>query len=477
MSGPSLLRANATAIRGALELGQNGLLTGWCWCAERRSEPLCVEILQGNTVLASLIASTFRRDLAEAGLDDGRHGFTLQLPPHTGSESGRLIQARERSSGTIFASVFETRITPGSDPGQRSASERLDRATAELGGLQAQLAALQAKAAHARTQSRPARALADMAALLTARLALQSETANTEPRFAAAAAGASLRAQFGSVTLPKPAQTRPAVSVILLAAPQIGMTMAALRALSHVPDHADIECLLADDGTDPYTALIHTVVQNIRLASARDGAGAPPSQTAPGPAPAPARSQAIAMVDAVSEACALARGTHLVVLQASAPISATALARLLSLLQAHPGLMIPGSAGRRSLARWGLAAPDSPHRPTNPQSADQQSADPQSEELTLALRGSIGLVAALSAELFTQAGGLDPLMADGMGLEWADLALKSWLLGASIARVMEEVAGLDPQPELPPALPAEAWQAAARFRARWGDLGLEQHAS
>ncbi|MDR3522013.1 MAG: Hint domain-containing protein [Acidocella sp.] len=50
---------------------------GWAWMPEFPHEPVELEILDGDGVIAHVIADRFRPDLVKAGIGDGRHGFEV----------------------------------------------------------------------------------------------------------------------------------------------------------------------------------------------------------------------------------------------------------------------------------------------------------------------------------------------------------------------------------------------------------------
>lgn len=433
----------SAAIEGALERLADGTLQGWCRSPDRPEARLVVEILDGDSIALSLVADLYRHDLAQAGMGDGCHGFQARLPDHPPGAGGRLIRAREKVSGVVFASFVEDMDSAG-----RTGIERLDRSAAEIGALQAEINALRRRIEQRRQTGRPATALRDMSVLLSARSWRAPAADPHSAEFAVAAALEALRRQFPPITLQPP--PIPDISLVLLAGPDVRQTMAALQALSGLTRIARLEIILADDGSDPRTALLHGLVNGLHIASSTQRGASAAAQAGL----------------AISEAASLAKGESLVMLACgAAPPSAAALTALLRVMATHPDHVLPGAAGRASLARWGLAAPD--------RAAIEDTAQ---EELLIRLSGGIGLMLALPRRLWEEIGGLDLQLADGAGLEVADAALKAWLLGSPIGRATEpwEHHPTAPALPLPAAAPDIAWQAAARFRARWGDLGLEQ---
>jgi hypothetical protein len=55
-------------------------IIGWVWDEKRPNTPLNVEILDGDVVLDTLTAHSFRQDLLTAGKGNGKHGFRYLIP-------------------------------------------------------------------------------------------------------------------------------------------------------------------------------------------------------------------------------------------------------------------------------------------------------------------------------------------------------------------------------------------------------------
>jgi RHS repeat-associated protein len=78
------------AYTGYHDVGNCSALAGWAWDANQPTTPISVDIYDGNTLIATVPAGTFRQDLLNAGIGDGNHGFSIALPgslingqPHT----------------------------------------------------------------------------------------------------------------------------------------------------------------------------------------------------------------------------------------------------------------------------------------------------------------------------------------------------------------------------------------------------------
>jgi hypothetical protein len=55
-------------------------IVGWVWDMNRPDRPLNVEILDGDVLLDTVTANSFRRDLLAAGKGNGKHGFRYLIP-------------------------------------------------------------------------------------------------------------------------------------------------------------------------------------------------------------------------------------------------------------------------------------------------------------------------------------------------------------------------------------------------------------
>src|SRR5712691_1463279 len=69
----------AEALQGCIDEANGKRITGWIWNRLHPGEPIAVELIAGNTRLASVMANQYRSDLRQAGIGDGRHAFTIPL--------------------------------------------------------------------------------------------------------------------------------------------------------------------------------------------------------------------------------------------------------------------------------------------------------------------------------------------------------------------------------------------------------------
>jgi hypothetical protein len=75
----------------------NGIM-GWAWDKNRPDDPIKVDIYDGDALLTTVIANDFRQDLLNAGIGNGRHGFTYTVPPEL--KDGKPRSIRMKYSGT-----------------------------------------------------------------------------------------------------------------------------------------------------------------------------------------------------------------------------------------------------------------------------------------------------------------------------------------------------------------------------------------
>jgi len=88
---------------GDAQLGDDGVLQGWCWNAQRPTERPVVEILIDERIVSTNVASRFREDLRTRKIGDGYYGFMATLTKSLADAGDHfVITARERTSGRCF---------------------------------------------------------------------------------------------------------------------------------------------------------------------------------------------------------------------------------------------------------------------------------------------------------------------------------------------------------------------------------------
>jgi hypothetical protein len=90
-------------LDGDAQLGADAVLQGWCWNSKKPTERPVVEILIGERIVSTVVASRFREDLRERNIGDGYYGFMATLTKSIADAGDNfVISARERASGRSF---------------------------------------------------------------------------------------------------------------------------------------------------------------------------------------------------------------------------------------------------------------------------------------------------------------------------------------------------------------------------------------
>jgi len=64
-------------LRGNLDYAAWSGIKGWIWDPTEPEKRVALDLLDGDNLLATVLASEYRVDLEDAGIGDGRHGFTI----------------------------------------------------------------------------------------------------------------------------------------------------------------------------------------------------------------------------------------------------------------------------------------------------------------------------------------------------------------------------------------------------------------
>ncbi|SKC18418.1 T9SS type A sorting domain-containing protein, partial [Dyadobacter psychrophilus] len=75
-------------------------IKGWAWASNYPGSPVTVEVLEGASIRATVVANIFRQDLLDAGTGTGNYGFSIALP--AALKTGQARQLSIRIQGTTF---------------------------------------------------------------------------------------------------------------------------------------------------------------------------------------------------------------------------------------------------------------------------------------------------------------------------------------------------------------------------------------
>lgn len=75
---------------GTLDVVNQNFIEGWVWNRDQPNETVKVDLFDGTTLLGTVPADIFRKDLLKNGIGDGKHSFKYPTPvtlkdgkPHT----------------------------------------------------------------------------------------------------------------------------------------------------------------------------------------------------------------------------------------------------------------------------------------------------------------------------------------------------------------------------------------------------------
>lgn len=117
---------------GTLNSADGEAITGWVRDREQATVPVQVDVYADDAKLATITADQFREDLRDAGIGDGRHGFSYPTPAQLRDGKARAIQVRvagtNRTLGEL-ALVAQARDKPAPDDGFHASFDGVDRWT------------------------------------------------------------------------------------------------------------------------------------------------------------------------------------------------------------------------------------------------------------------------------------------------------------------------------------------------------------
>jgi len=75
-------------------------ISGWVWNPDCPDEPVQIEVLDGDTQLAVVLAELYRPDLQKLGMGNGRHGFSFNFGPTILPLARHTLRVRRLSDGS-----------------------------------------------------------------------------------------------------------------------------------------------------------------------------------------------------------------------------------------------------------------------------------------------------------------------------------------------------------------------------------------
>ena len=94
----ALLQADRT-LEGHIDTVDWAAVDGWVWNPKHPEERIRLELVDGETPLATAIASAHRSELMQRGIGDGGYGFSIQFPNEIQAEGRHTLHLRCADSG------------------------------------------------------------------------------------------------------------------------------------------------------------------------------------------------------------------------------------------------------------------------------------------------------------------------------------------------------------------------------------------
>jgi hypothetical protein len=101
-----VVQANAATVQGSLDVVGSTAIEGWAMDTTKPTNPVTVDLYDGDALLASVPAKVFRQDLLAAGRGDGNHGFAFPVPP--GLKDGKPHTIHAKCAGVELSNSPKT---------------------------------------------------------------------------------------------------------------------------------------------------------------------------------------------------------------------------------------------------------------------------------------------------------------------------------------------------------------------------------
>jgi glycosyltransferase involved in cell wall biosynthesis len=114
---PATHQALPAKWQGKLDVLTHHRIEGWAFDRESPQKPLALVFLDNGEVLVRTLANRYRRDLEDAGIGEGRHGFSVIIPGGLSPLTRHVIQVLGEADGCeLPGSPFTLEAAAGFDP-------------------------------------------------------------------------------------------------------------------------------------------------------------------------------------------------------------------------------------------------------------------------------------------------------------------------------------------------------------------------
>ena len=92
--GAAILSGRGPTYQGNFDTIDCQSVAGWAWDTSQPNTPISVDIYDGQQKIGTVRADQYRQDLVNAGIGNGKHGWTFTLPPSVRNGQNHWIGAR-----------------------------------------------------------------------------------------------------------------------------------------------------------------------------------------------------------------------------------------------------------------------------------------------------------------------------------------------------------------------------------------------
>jgi hypothetical protein len=109
---PQSSNSPAPQFEGSLDKVEVSTLGGWAWDASRPNSAIKVDIYDGQKLLATITAETFRADLKAVQKGDGKHGFDYLMPQSLRDGQSHTISVKYSGTDSELPGSPKTLLFP-----------------------------------------------------------------------------------------------------------------------------------------------------------------------------------------------------------------------------------------------------------------------------------------------------------------------------------------------------------------------------
>ncbi|WP_025763225.1 T9SS type A sorting domain-containing protein [Dyadobacter tibetensis] len=113
LNSPKTITCSALpAFEGSFETADNSQFSGWVWDKNYPDRVLAVQLMEGSTVLATTMSTTYRADLAARGIGTGKYGFKAAIPASIMDNQPHELSIRVNGTDFVLAEKKTVSYSP-----------------------------------------------------------------------------------------------------------------------------------------------------------------------------------------------------------------------------------------------------------------------------------------------------------------------------------------------------------------------------